>query len=294
MKLKYLWIGLFGLTFSTIFTTGLKIEVGSVINQGRKKEDRITVNLNFDGKPDQHLVGVFDGHIGSNASSSVSKGLPESLEIRKFNTKPIKSIEATFKYLEDELAKNTLDKSGTTATIALFLEKNMWIGHIGDSRAVLSRKGTAIQLTTDHIPNNPEKNPSSETKRIREAGIPIVYYKHEAKPRDLWWINKPGGYPLTRSLGVTQWKKFSKGSIIATPEIKSYDITPDDEFLILGTDGLWDFVASNQVIIDMAKKLFNKGKNPTEVAEELARFIREDKKGGDDIGIVVVKFIHSK
>ena len=44
----------------------------------------------------------------------------------------------------------------------------------------------------------------------------------------------------------------------------------------------------------MANKLFNQGKNPKEVAEELARFIREDKKGGDDIGIVVVKFIHSK
>ncbi len=293
MKLKHLWIGLFGLTFSTIFITGLEVTVGSVINQGHKKEDRVTVNLNFANTPDQHLFGVFDGHIGNNAANFVSEELPEYLEITKFKNKPIKSINTTFEYLEGKLAEDSWDKSGTTATSALFLETKMWIAHIGDSRAVLSHNGKAIQLTTDHIPNDPQ-NPTNETKRILATGTSVVYGEIPGKPKDLWWINKPGGYPLTRSLGVAGWKQFSKGSIIATPEIKVYEITLDDEFLILGTDGLWDFAPSNQFIIDMANKLFNQGKNPKEVAEELARFIREDKKGGDDIGIVVVKFIHSK
>ena len=298
MKLKRLCAILLGLTFSTIFTTRLEVEVGSVINQGRKNEDRITVNLNFDNTPGQHLFGVFDGHMGDNATDFVSKNLPEYLEFTNFKNQSTKSINSTFKYLENKLAEETWDVSGTTATIALFLNKKMLIAHVGDSRAVLSRKGKAIQLTTDHIPNDPE-NPSSETKRILKTGTKVVYHKYDPKPKDLWWIHQPGGYPLTRSLGVAKWKQLSNGSIIAIPEIKQHEITPDDEFLILGTDGLFDFAdqnfaASNQVIIDKASKLFNQGKNPTEVAEELARFIREDKKGGDDIGIVVVKFIHSK
>lgn len=300
MKLKRLWIGLLGLTFSTIFITGLEIEVGSIIDPGLKNEDRITVNLNFAGKPDQHLFGVFDGHIGDNAAKVVSEELPEYLEdlslTGKLESKTIESIKTTFENLEnDDLGKDSWDKSGTTTTFALFLKKLkkniMWIAHIGDSRAVISRNGEAIQLTTDHIPNDPQKA-TDETRRILETGNSVVYGKINGKPKDLWWIKKPGGYPLTRSLGVAGWKQFSKGGIIATPEINFYEITPDDEFLILGTDGLWDFVISNQVIIDMANELFKKGKNPTEVAEELTRFIREDKKGGDDISIVIVKFIH--
>ena len=43
---------------------------------------------------------------------------------------------------------------GTTATVAL-LQNNvdLYLGHVGDSRAMLCRNGKARRLTSDHCPS---------------------------------------------------------------------------------------------------------------------------------------------
>ena len=42
-------------------------------------------------------------------------------------------------------------KSGTTATVMLISKDNiLYVAHIGDSRAILSRNGELITLTRDH------------------------------------------------------------------------------------------------------------------------------------------------
>lgn len=298
MKIKHVCVTLLGLIFSTISWANPIVDAGSKVDQV-KGEDRVMVHMNFDNATEQHLFGVFDGHMSDAAAEYVEKKFPLYFVDENFRDNPGQSIQYAFEILENELAKVTgmrgtlfMPKgvSGTTATIAFLRDGEMLIAHLGDSRAVLSRNGRALQLTTDHIPNDP-KNPTSETKRVLKAGNPIVYYYVSVKPKDLWWIGGEGVYPLTRSLGAHDKKEKFKG-IISIPEIKSYKITSDDEFLILGTDGLWDFAPSNQYIIDKAKELFNQGKKPKQVAEEIARHIRDDQKGADDIGIVVVKFTH--
>ena len=42
--------------------------------------------------------------------------------------------------------------SGSTALIVLRRGPRLYIGFLGDSRVVLSRAGTAIDLTNDHTP----------------------------------------------------------------------------------------------------------------------------------------------
>lgn len=68
-----------------------------------------------------------------------------------------------------------------------------FVANIGDSRAVLSRDGNAIPLSTDHKPDLP-----TEKNRIQKAGGFVK----------LGRVN--GTLSLSRSFGDFQYKHFSK------------------------------------------------------------------------------------
>lgn len=56
--------------------------------------------------------------------------------------------------------------SGTTAVMALLRGgRHLFVANVGDSRAVLSRRGTALDLSNDHKPEDPV-----ELARITGAG----------------------------------------------------------------------------------------------------------------------------
>ena len=47
-----------------------------------------------------------------------------------------------------------MGRGGSTAVTAILINgRRLWIANVGDSRAVLSKKGQALQMTTDHEPN---------------------------------------------------------------------------------------------------------------------------------------------
>ena len=56
-------------------------------------------------------------------------------------------------------------RAGTTAVTVLITKDKYYIANIGDSRAVLSRGGQAVKMSTDHKPDLNE-----ERTRIERAG----------------------------------------------------------------------------------------------------------------------------
>jgi len=50
---------------------------------------------------------------------------------------------------------------------------------------------------------------------------------------------------MTRTLGDLQAKKIG---LISEPEIESLDLTPHDQFIAIGSDGLWDVMSSAEVV----------------------------------------------
>ncbi|KAL7171944.1 hypothetical protein ACSBR2_031604 [Camellia fascicularis] len=166
------------------------------------------------------FYGVFDGHGGPEVAAYVRKNVLRFFsEDAKFPQ--TSKVDGAFLFeVENSLRKAFLladlaladdcsvsSSSGTTALAAL----------------ILGRKGIAIEMSHDHRPNY-----ASEQMRVEELGGYI----------DDGYIS--GVLSVTRAMG--DWDmKFPRGSslpLIAEPEFCQVVLTKDDEFLIIGCDGI--------------------------------------------------------
>ncbi|CAN1322661.1 Probable protein phosphatase 2C 27 [Linum perenne] len=204
------------------------------------------------------FYGVFDGHGGTDAASFVRNNIlsliVEDSQFPICVEKAIKSafVKADFAFADD----STLDiSSGTTALTALMLGRTLIIANAGDCRAVLGRRGRAIEMSKDHKPNC-----TSERLRIEKLGG-VIYDGY---------LN--GQLSVSRALG--DWHmKGSKGSacpLSAEPELQETDLTEEDEFLIMGCDGLWD-VMSSQCAVSIVRKELMLHNDPERCSKELVR-----------------------
>lgn len=114
------------------------------------------------------------------------------------------------------------------------------VANAGDCRAVLCRKGKAIDMSHDHKPNY-----APERRRVEELG---------------GFINN--GYlnsllSVTRALGDWDMKlpPGSSSPLTAEPEFCRITLTEDDEFLIIGCDGIWDVMSSQQAVSLVRRRL---------------------------------------
>ena len=90
----------------------------------------------------------------TNTFLSFDKMLLNPSEFNKFDIKN-----------EDE--SNTRNKTaGTTAIVCLLTNENIYAANIGDSRAILSRKGVAVDLSQDHK-HSLQNNDSQLQKQFR-------------------------------------------------------------------------------------------------------------------------------
>ncbi|KAI5336690.1 hypothetical protein L3X38_015958 [Prunus dulcis] len=92
--------------------------------------------------------------------------------------------------------------------------RSLLVANAGDWRAVLSRCGAAVEMSKDH-------RPCCTKERMRIESL--VGYIDD-------------GY-LNGQLGVTR-----------ALELKLMTLTKDDEFLIIGSDGIWDVFTSQNAV----------------------------------------------
>lgn len=128
------------------------------------------------------------------------------------------------------------DMSGCTATTAIIADGKIIAANSGDSRTVLGVKGTAKPMSFDHKPQN-----EGERNRIIAAGGFVESDR----------VN--GNLALSRALGDFDFKKSAtvppeEQIVTALPDIIVHEISPDDEFLVLACDGIWDFMDSQAVV----------------------------------------------
>ena len=157
--------------------------------------------------------------------------------------------------MHDELEKNQFFEaktSGTTLTAILLSGNVIYTANVGDSRSMLisvendNSQGffDVKQLTEDHKPTN-----EGEWKRIeREGGKVAQAFDSRGKatgPMRLW--NKKmtlPGLSMSRSLGDCLSHKYGNS---CHPDLNITVLGPKDRILILGSDGIWEFLSNTQV-----------------------------------------------
>ncbi|KAJ3695517.1 hypothetical protein LUZ60_000894 [Juncus effusus] len=225
------------------------------------------------------FYGVFDGHGGKEAAQFVRDNLPRVIvEDADFPLELEKVVRRSFVYTDTQFAKSSLS-SGTTALTAMIFGRSLLVANAGDCRAVLSRYGTAIEMSRDHRPCC-----LRERKRVESLGGFV----------DDGYLN--GLLAVTRSLG--DWhlegmksSELSSGPLIAEPELKLMTLTKEDEFLIIGSDGVWD-VFSNQNAVDFVRRRLQEHNNVKVCCKEMVEEAMR-RGAGDNLTVVLVCF-HSE
>jgi hypothetical protein len=117
------------------------------------------------------------------------------------------------------------------------------VANLGDSRAVLCRRGAVVAETKDHKPSDPP-----ERARIEAAG---GYVWEEMEP------SRVDGYlAVSRAFGSYNLKDearpHAERKISCVPDEYTWQTEPGD-VLVVACDGLWDVLTSKQV----ARKVFD-------------------------------------
>ncbi|KAK3001041.1 hypothetical protein RJ639_021367 [Escallonia herrerae] len=209
----------------------------SVIGRRRTMEDAVTVELGFvTGNLRKYdFYGVYDGHGGSRVAHACRDRLHwllvKEVEGEEVEVDWDKVLVASFGKMDEEVVVDGGAVSasvGSTAVVAVVGAEVVVVANCGDSRAVLSRGGVAVALSSDHKPDRPD-----ELSRIEETGGRVINWNGQ---RVL------GVLATSRSIGDHYLKPY----VISRPEVTVSKRTSKDEFLILASDGLWD-VISNEV-----------------------------------------------
>lgn len=188
--------------------------------------------------------------------------------------------EAFMNNITDEPGKD----SGCTAVVALLHDKELFVANAGDSRCVVCRKGKALEMSIDHKPED-----QVEFDRIQKAGGRVTLDGR---------VN--GGLNLSRAIGDHGYKMNKKlppeeQMISALPDIKKISICPDDEFMVLACDGIWNFMTSDDVVEFVQDRITDPKKKLSEICEEmfdycLAPHTKGDGTGCDNMTAIIVQF----
>ncbi|KAL1820707.1 hypothetical protein ACET3Z_015576 [Daucus carota] len=222
------------------------------------------------------FYGVFDGHGGIDAASFVKKNILKFIvDDSHFPVCLEKTIMNAFVKADHAFAEDSnLDiSSGTTALTALILGRRLVVANAGDCRAVLGKRGKAVELSRDHKPNS-----TSERTRIEKLGG-VIYDGY---------LN--GRLSVARALGDWHMKgpKGSACPLSAEPELQEIQLTEEDEFLIMGCDGLWD-VMSSQYAVTTARKELMLHNDPERCSRELVREALK-RNSCDNLTVIIVCF----
>jgi len=236
-------------------------------------QDTSLISLNVGGLEGFNLFGVLDGH--GQHGHFVSQFLKDYFINRTSNlveifktTQSISTTEELYNILKScnysfliklynmadlELTKQNIfdyKLSGTTCNIVFQFNNHLVCLSVGDSRGILvfdhgnNTNQGIFPLSTDQKPDIP-----SEYQRIQSCGgyveILLDAYGNKTGPARVF---KAGtqypGLAMSRSLGDLMAKECG---VISTPQIVEYEINANTKYMVICSDGVWEFMQNEQV-----------------------------------------------
>jgi serine/threonine protein phosphatase PrpC len=142
-----------------------------------------------------------------------------------------------------------------------------FVASIGDSRVVRVFEGGSRRITVDAKPTD-----RNEYERLREAGLPINLEGRIGRK-----------LAVSRSLGDF----WCGDGVFVSPDVTQFEISEQDDAVIIACDGLWDVVSD-----DAAAEVVTKAKTAADAAVSLRNFAFA-LGSKDNITVIVIK-LHPK
>ncbi|KAL3130276.1 hypothetical protein ABBQ38_008108 [Trebouxia sp. C0009 RCD-2024] len=309
------------------------LQYGLATLQGRRDEMEDYASVVPKGRCGFLYAAVFDGHGGHSAADYMSKNLykilSHSIDDETHNgessaqekdaaglscpaefSKAFKDCfheadKQLLHWLKNDSGENEEEQAcGTTATVMLVRKDKVVVANVGDSRAVLSRHGKAVDLSKEHRLYGSGATVSSESNRVQEAGGWI----DDGRVCDILAVSRAFGdrefkgdglsVMLRKGVETEQWSqefadgvKFTKDPVVCTPDVTEIQLKEDDEFVIIASDGLWDVMESSRAVT-IARQQFKRGKNAQEVADHIAQLAIKQHTY-DNVAVAVVDLLGS-
>ncbi len=235
------------------------------------------VNPSEFGSPGMAMFGVFDGHghVGEKCARFVMAQLPQDLKRIKgslaggSDETVKKELTKTFIEVNDHMhgtAEIDDTLSGTTGVVCLMSGETCWVANVGDSRCIIvtdaGKTLSAKPLSTDQTPYRRD-----ERARVRKCGARVLNMDqlegleaiHDdwdmalgeevdegGDPPRIW--SQDGAYPgtaFTRSFGDSIAEELG---VNAEPEIVKHVLSAEDQYLVVASDGVWEFLTNKEVV----------------------------------------------
>lgn len=281
-------------TTATTTSTQEKVSTVAKINQ-----DRGGVAYPYAGSSKCALFAAYDGHGqgGELVSQFALHEIQKRLEHHEDFTGNIeKAFSQVFVQVDQDLTKEPLIEpmyAGTTACVVLIRDDKIIISNAGDSRAVLARRSSckecwqAIDLSQDQNPDNPK-----EQERIVKSGGFVSPPPEPGLSARVWLDENHSqiGLAMARSIGD---HAVAAVGVIAEPVVTFHDIKKEDDFMILATDGVWEFIDSQEAVRLVGEHIDSPG-GATKACQALIEAAAEkwhEEEGNyrDDITALVVR-----
>jgi serine/threonine protein phosphatase PrpC len=164
-------------------------------------------------------------------------------------------VKRCFQHCEATLAKSKYEVnfSGTTAIMVIQIDDVLICGNAGDSRAIVKTTEGIKPLSLDHKPDNDD-----ERRRIVAAGGRVEKFCDNGEfigPYRVWlkYEDYPG-LAMSRSLGDFVSKSVGCSCV---PEVIELKINSNYEFMVLASDGVWEFL-DNEAVCKIVQPYYNK------------------------------------
>jgi serine/threonine protein phosphatase PrpC len=203
------------------------------------------------------------------------------------------ALRAAFEQVEREVIQDDdCEFQGSTAVAVVLYEsedghRTLLSANVGDSRAVLSRGGRAVDLTHDHKPND-----EKEKARIMALGETIEW-DQDCK------VHRVRNLSLSRAIG----DRYAKPAVSPEVDIQHFPVLEnEDEFVVIASDGLWDVMSSQDAVSfvhDHMRKELGSGYSGKEsvnnhalvLRRNMAKFLAREairKGSSDNVSVLVV------
>ena len=238
----------------------------------KTNQDNFFIYNNFNNNSNYIYLGVCDGHglFGQDISGYLVNNLPQNMNnnviskgIKNLSTEKITVLSDIFQetFIQTNSALNEDERidssfSGSTCVSILFTPTRLCCINVGDSRCIIGKyngqEWSSKALSRDHKPSEPD-----EMSRILKSGGRVESFRDNygnfVGPERVW--NKQGegpGLAMSRSFGDEVGHKVG---VVVDPEIMEHSFLKEDKFIVLGSDGIWEFIGNDEVV-DIVKDYY--------------------------------------